>query len=55
VWRKLRERRFRLGYETRNVLIVGDGRVGQALRNHLISLRHMGFRFMGFVTLDPRR
>jgi exopolysaccharide biosynthesis polyprenyl glycosylphosphotransferase len=53
LWRKLRERRFRLGYETRNVLIVGDGRVGQALRNHLISLRHLGFRFKGFVTQDP--
>jgi exopolysaccharide biosynthesis polyprenyl glycosylphosphotransferase len=53
LWRKLRERRFRLGYETRNVLIVGDGRVGQALRNHLISLRHLGFRFKGFVIQDP--
>jgi exopolysaccharide biosynthesis polyprenyl glycosylphosphotransferase len=53
LWRKLRERRFRLGYETRNVLIVGDGRVGQALRNHLISLRYLGFRFKGFVTQDP--
>jgi exopolysaccharide biosynthesis polyprenyl glycosylphosphotransferase len=53
LWRKLRERRFRLGYETRNVLIVGDGRVGQALRNHLISLRRLGFRFKGFVTQDP--
>ena len=52
VWRKLRERRFQLGYETRNVLIVGDGRVGQALRNHLGALQHMGFRFMGFVALD---
>ena len=52
VWRKLRERRFRLGYETRNVLIVGDGRVGQALRNHMVALRYMGFRFMGFVSLD---
>jgi exopolysaccharide biosynthesis polyprenyl glycosylphosphotransferase len=52
VWRRLRERRFRLGYETRNVLIVGDGRVGQALRNHLGALQHMGFRFMGFIALD---
>jgi exopolysaccharide biosynthesis polyprenyl glycosylphosphotransferase len=52
VWRKLRERSFRLGYETRNVLIVGDGRVGQALRNHLGALQHMGFRFMGFIALD---
>jgi len=52
VRRKLRERSFRLGHETRNVLIVGDGRVGQALRNHLAALQHMGFRFMGFIALE---
>jgi len=53
IWRKLRERRFLKGLDTRNVLIVGDGRVGHALRNHLEALPHMGFRFKGFVTLDP--
>src|SRR6201999_2242212 len=52
IWRKLRERRFLKGLETRNVLIVGDGRVGHALRNHLEALPQMGFRFKGFVTLD---
>jgi exopolysaccharide biosynthesis polyprenyl glycosylphosphotransferase len=52
LWRKLRERHFLQGFETRNVLIVGEGRVGQALRNHLGSLQKMGFRFMGFVSLD---
>jgi exopolysaccharide biosynthesis polyprenyl glycosylphosphotransferase len=51
-WRMWKRRRFLSGQETRNVLIVGDGRVGQALRNHLESLRHMGFRFKGFVVLD---
>jgi exopolysaccharide biosynthesis polyprenyl glycosylphosphotransferase len=54
IWRKLRERRFLKGLNTRNVLIVGDGRVGHALRNHLEALPHMGFRFKGFVTLDPQ-
>jgi hypothetical protein len=34
------------------VLIVGNGRVAHALRNHLQSLPHMGFRFMGFVSLN---
>jgi exopolysaccharide biosynthesis polyprenyl glycosylphosphotransferase len=53
IWRKLRERRFLKGLDTRNVLIVGDGRVGHALRNHLEALPHMGFRFKGFVSLDP--
>jgi exopolysaccharide biosynthesis polyprenyl glycosylphosphotransferase len=52
VWRKVMERRYLEGIETRNVLIVGVGRVGQALRNHLESLRHMGFRFKGFIALD---
>jgi len=53
IWRKLRARRFLKGLETRNVLIVGDGRVGHALRNHLEALPEMGFRFKGFVTLNP--
>ncbi len=42
LWRKMVYRRFRAGMETRNVLIVGAGRVGQALRNHLDSLQHLG-------------
>jgi exopolysaccharide biosynthesis polyprenyl glycosylphosphotransferase len=50
--RKMRARRYLQGRETRNVLIVGDGRVAHALRNHLQALPHMGFRFMGFVSLD---
>ena len=44
-------RRYREGLATRNVLIVGAGRVAHALRNHLESLRHLGFRFKGFVAL----
>jgi exopolysaccharide biosynthesis polyprenyl glycosylphosphotransferase len=52
--RKLRERRFLEGRETRNVLIVGDGRVAHALRNHLQALTHMGFRFKGFVALEGK-
>jgi exopolysaccharide biosynthesis polyprenyl glycosylphosphotransferase len=51
--RKMMQRRFLQGRDTRNVLIVGDGRVAHALRNHLQALPHMGFRFMGFVALDP--
>jgi exopolysaccharide biosynthesis polyprenyl glycosylphosphotransferase len=54
IWRRLRQRRFLQGLETRNVLIVGDGRVGHALRNHLESLSHMGFRFKGFIAMDSR-
>ena len=51
VWRKMVYTRYREGLETRNVLIVGAGRVAHALRNHLESLRHLGFRFKGFVAL----
>ena len=53
VWRRLRVRRYLQGREVRNVLIVGDGRVGHALRNHLEALPQMGFRFKGFISLDP--
>ncbi len=51
IWRRVVYSRYRQGLETRNVLIVGAGRVAHALRNHLESLRHFGFRFKGFVAL----
>jgi exopolysaccharide biosynthesis polyprenyl glycosylphosphotransferase len=54
LWRWMVYRRFRAGIETRNVLIVGAGRVGHALRNHIDSLQHLGFRFKGFVALTER-
>ena len=54
LWRRVVYRRCRAGIETRNVLIVGAGRVAHALRNHLDSLQHLGFRFKGFVALTER-
>ena len=54
VWRAVYYRRCRAGIETRNVLIVGAGRVAHALRNHIDSLQHLGFRFKGFVALTER-
>ncbi|MDP9037989.1 MAG: sugar transferase [Acidobacteriota bacterium] len=54
LWRHVVYSRYREGVETRNVLIVGAGRVAHALRNHLESLRHLGFRFKGFVALTER-
>jgi exopolysaccharide biosynthesis polyprenyl glycosylphosphotransferase len=54
LWRKMVYRRFRAGVETRNVLIVGAGRVGHALRNHIDTLQYLGFRFKGFVALSER-
>jgi len=54
LWRRMVYRKFRAGVETRNVLIVGAGRVGHALRNHIDTLQHLGFRFKGFVALTER-
>ena len=51
IWRRMVYSRYREGLETRNIMIVGAGRVAHALRNHLESLQHMGFRFKGFVAL----
>jgi exopolysaccharide biosynthesis polyprenyl glycosylphosphotransferase len=54
LWRRMAYQRFRAGVETRNILIVGAGRVGHALRNHIETLQHLGFRFKGFVSLSER-
>jgi exopolysaccharide biosynthesis polyprenyl glycosylphosphotransferase len=54
VWRHMVYSRFRAGIETKNVLIIGAGRVAHALRNHLDSLQYLGFRFKGFVALTER-
>jgi exopolysaccharide biosynthesis polyprenyl glycosylphosphotransferase len=53
IWRSLRERRFLAGLEARNALIIGNGKVGHALRNHFLALPRLGFRFKGFITLAP--
>jgi exopolysaccharide biosynthesis polyprenyl glycosylphosphotransferase len=54
LWRRMVYSRYREGVATRNIIIVGSGRVGRALRSHLESLRHLGFRFKGYIALDPR-
>jgi exopolysaccharide biosynthesis polyprenyl glycosylphosphotransferase len=51
VWRAIVYRRYDRGIETRNILVVGTGRVGQALRHHIEGIRHLGFTFKGFVHL----
>ena len=35
-------------------MIVGAGRVAHALRNHIEALRHLGFRFKGFIALTEK-
>ena len=49
IYRVLIYRRFDRGVGTRNVLIVGTGPEAQALRNHLESIRHLGYTFKGFI------
>jgi exopolysaccharide biosynthesis polyprenyl glycosylphosphotransferase len=56
IWRMMKYRRFENGLETRNIIIVGTGRVGQAMRHHLDNIRHLGYNFKGFVRIpgiDP--
>ncbi len=48
-WRAIIYRRFERGLETRNILIIGTGRIGQALRNHIDSVRHLGYTFKGYI------
>jgi len=50
-WRMMMYRRFERGLETRNIIIVGTGRVGQAMRHHLDSIRHLGYSFKGYVRI----
>jgi exopolysaccharide biosynthesis polyprenyl glycosylphosphotransferase len=49
LYRGVMYRRYDRGLETRNILIVGTGRVSQALRHHIDSIRHLGYTFKGYV------
>ena len=49
VYRVLLYRRFARGIGTRNVFIVGTGPEAVALRYYLESIRHLGYRFKGYV------
>ncbi len=49
VWRFIVYRRYERGMEARNILVVGTGRVGQALRHHVEGIRHLGYTFKGYI------
>ncbi|HZB89187.1 MAG TPA: sugar transferase [Terracidiphilus sp.] len=51
VYRTMLYRRYDRGLDIRNVLIVGTGTEAQALRRHLERIRHLGYKFKGFVRL----
>lgn len=44
-------RKYDKGIGTRNMLIVGTGPEAHALRHHIENMRHLGFKFRGFVEL----
>jgi exopolysaccharide biosynthesis polyprenyl glycosylphosphotransferase len=48
-YRVLLYRSFARGVGTRNVFIVGTGPEAMALRYYLESIRHLGYRFKGFI------
>lgn len=49
LYRGVMYRRYDRGLETRNILIIGTGRVSQALRHHIDSIRHLGYTFKGYI------
>jgi exopolysaccharide biosynthesis polyprenyl glycosylphosphotransferase len=49
IYRSMLYRAFERGQRTRNVLIVGTGPEAHAFRNHLLSMRHLGYTFKGFI------
>ena len=51
IHRILLYRRFERGVGTRNVLVVGTGPEAHALRHHLESIGHLGYKFKGFIDL----
>ena len=55
LWRRMVYRRYLAGIETRNVLIVGAGRVAHALRNHLESLQTSWVSVQGICCADRAR
>jgi exopolysaccharide biosynthesis polyprenyl glycosylphosphotransferase len=53
VWRHMIKRHYLGRSGTRNILIVGEGRRAEALREHLDTLRHTGIEFKGFISPIP--
>ncbi len=52
IYRLLLHRDFEREVGTRNVLIVGTGPEAIAFRSYLESIRHLGYRFKGFVEVS---
>src|SRR5487761_513672 len=52
-WRLTLYKRYEKGLDTKNVLVIGTGSLGLAIRSHLQRIRHLGFTFKGFVQISP--
>jgi exopolysaccharide biosynthesis polyprenyl glycosylphosphotransferase len=52
LWRRHWDANYLRDIAGRNVLIVGANSIGQDIKDHLSSVRYMGFRFKGFVALN---
>ncbi|HEV2273961.1 MAG TPA: sugar transferase [Acidobacteriaceae bacterium] len=48
-WRHSRHRRYELGLDTRNVLILGATPLGKAIRKKILRNSHLGRSFKGFL------
>ena len=51
LYRLILYNRYERGVGTRNVLIVGAGPEAHVLRHYLESVRHLGYRFKGFIEM----
>ncbi|MGO8759500.1 MAG: sugar transferase [Terracidiphilus sp.] len=51
LWRRHRDRLYRLDIALRNFLLVGTGEISRDVCLYLTSLRYSGYRFKGFVSL----
>lgn len=52
LWRHQWDANFDRNIAGRNILIVGTDRIGRDVKDHLSTLRYLGFRFKGFVAMN---
>jgi exopolysaccharide biosynthesis polyprenyl glycosylphosphotransferase len=55
IYRVMLCRRYERGMDTRNIFIVGTGTEAHALRQHIETIRHLGYKFKGFIELPGAR
>ena len=53
-WRTFQRRRYQRGLDTKNVLILGAGRLGNVIRMQITKYGHLGRSFKGFLQIADR-